>query len=139
MPRAPLAADIAKPHRRTRADHASETAEDYVEAIVELADDGGACRVKHLAEHFGVSHVTVIRIVQRLAGEGLVTTEPYQPVFLTDAGQKLAAESARRHRVVFAFLRKLGVDEATAAVDAEGIEHHLSPATLRRMQAFLSE
>ena len=34
------------------------------------------------------------------------------------------------------FLRKLGVDEATAQADAEGIEHHVSPATLRAMRRF---
>ena len=126
------------PHQRTRADHANETAEDYVEAIGELAGDGG-CRVVDLARHFDVSHVTVIRIVRRLEAEGLVETEPYQPVRLTAAGETLAAESAARHRLVLAFLLKLGVDATTAAVDAEGIEHHLSPVTLKRMRAFLAE
>jgi DtxR family manganese transport transcriptional regulator len=130
--------DVARPHRRTRADHASETAEDYVEAIQQLSDADGACRIVGLAEHFGVSHVTVIRIVKRLAGEGLVTTAPYQPVRLTRAGEKLAAESAERHQLVLDFLKKLGVDDATAAVDAEGIEHHLSPTTLEKMRQFLS-
>ncbi|MEM6560230.1 MAG: manganese-binding transcriptional regulator MntR [Planctomycetota bacterium] len=131
--------DVTQPHRRTRADHASETAEDYVEAIVELADDDGGCRVVDLAGHFGVSHVTVIRIVRRLADEGLVETRPYRPVHLTAAGRKLAKESAARHSLVFDFLRKLGVDAKTAAVDAEGIEHHLSPQTLRKMRAFLTD
>jgi DtxR family manganese transport transcriptional regulator len=116
-----------------------ETAEDYVEAIVKLADDAGACRVSNLAEHFGVSHVTVIRIVRRLEGEGLVETEPYQPVRLTAAGLRLARAAAERHQIVFQVLRKLGIDAATAAVDAEGIEHHLSPSTLRQMRKFISE
>jgi DtxR family manganese transport transcriptional regulator len=131
--------DAARPHRRTRADHASETAEDYVEAMVDLADPDGTCRVVRLAEHFGVSHVTVIRIVRRLEAAGLVETQPYQPLRLTRRGRKLAAESADRHRLVLAFLRKLGVDAATAAVDAEGIEHHLSPQTLQRMRAYLDD
>ena len=132
-----MATRTANAKRRTRADHAAETAEDYVEAMVELADAAGDCRVTDLAGHFGVSHVTVIRIVRRLAGEGLVETAPYQPVRLTAAGRRLATASAERHATVYAFLRKLGVDARTAAVDAEGIEHHLSPATLRRMRRFL--
>jgi len=135
----PTGATAADPHRRTRADHAAETAEDYVEAIEELADDAGDCRVVDLAGHFGVSHVTVIRIIRRLEAEGLVTTERYQPVRLTAAGEKLAAESAERHRIVLAFLKKLGVDEHVAAADAEGIEHHLSPETLARMRDFAGE
>ena len=36
-----------------------------------------------------------------------------------------------------AFLRALGVDARSAALDAEGIEHHVSPATLRAMARFL--
>ena len=105
----------------------------------ELADDAGQCRVIDLAKHFGVSHVTVIRIVRRLVAEGLVETEPYQPVKLTAAGRRLAKASAKRHQLVVDFLLKLGVDAKTAAVDAEGIEHHLSPVTLRRIEAFVRE
>ena len=106
--------------------------------MVDLADPEGGCRVVDLAEHFGVSHVTVIRILKRLESEGLVVRRPYQPVRLTDEGRKLAEASAERHRVVFAFLRKLGVNATTAAVDAEGIEHHLSEPTLKAMRKFLS-
>ncbi|MEM1444860.1 MAG: manganese-binding transcriptional regulator MntR [Planctomycetota bacterium] len=122
--------------RRTREDHARETAEDYVEAIAQLADDDGQCRVRDLAARLGVSHVTVIRVVNRLTEQGLVSTEPYKPLRLTKRGQRLAEACAERHAAVVAFLLKLGVDERTAAIDAEGIEHHLSEATLRAMRAF---
>ena len=74
-------------HSRTRADHMQETAEDYVEAIYELIESTGQCRIVHLAKHFGVTHVTAIKIVRRLVGEGLVSTEPYQPVTLTRKGR----------------------------------------------------
>jgi DtxR family manganese transport transcriptional regulator len=40
---------------------------------------------------------------------------------------------------VLAFLRALGIDESTARIDAEGIEHHVSPATLRAMERFLAK
>ncbi|MEM1097772.1 MAG: manganese-binding transcriptional regulator MntR [Planctomycetota bacterium] len=122
--------------RRTRQDHAQETAEDYVEAIAQLADDEGNCRVKDLADRLGVSHVTVIRVTHRLTERGLITTEPYKPLRLTAKGQRLAEACAARHAAVVAFLLKLGVDERTAAIDAEGIEHHLSDKTLAAMRAF---
>ena len=132
-------AQNAAAHRRTRNDHARETAEDYVEAIAEIVDASGSCRIVDLTQRFGVAHVTAIKIVRRLEGQGLVTTEPYQPVELTTKGRRLARECQKRHQLVHRFLLKLGVDEATAAVDAEGIEHHLSPKTLAQMRAFLED
>ncbi len=129
----------SEPHRRTRKDHATETAEDYVEAIAEILGRQGICRLKDLAKRFAVSHVTVHRIVERLTNEGLISTEPYQPLTLTAAGSSLAERCRRRHEIVYRFLVAIGVDEDTAAVDAEGIEHHVSPQTLQRFESFLSE
>jgi DtxR family manganese transport transcriptional regulator len=117
-------------HRRTRSDHAQETAEDYVEAIDQLQTDAGKCRVVDLARRFDVSHVTVTKVVARLKREGLVTSEPYGPLELTSTGRQLAAKSRKRHEIVYEFLRAIGVGEATAAIDTEGIEHHVSRQTL---------
>ena len=125
--------------RRTRADHRDETAEDYVEAVAHLIGDKGEARVRDLAQMMGVSHVTVSRIVARLVDEGLMRTEPYQPITLTEAGDRLAAESLERHRIVLAFLRAIGVSEAQAEIDAECIEHHVSEQTIRAMEALLRE
>lgn len=116
--------------RQTRREHATETAEDYVEAIADLSASQGKARVVDLARRLGVTHVTVNRTLARLQREGYVTVQPYRAIFLTAAGRKLAAESQRRHSVVVAFLRSLGIPEKTAEIDAEGIEHHVSPATL---------
>lgn len=123
-------------HERTRRDHASETAEDYVEAIEEVCARSQQCRVTDLAEHFAVSHVTVSKIVRRLQREGLVETEPYGPIALTEAGVLLARKSRHRHEIVLRFLMALGVGQRVAAIDAEGIEHHVSPETLQAMQRF---
>ena len=124
----------AAPHERTRQDHATETAEDYVEAIAEILSTRETCRLVDLAQRFGVSHVTAHRIIERLKTEGLVVTEPYQPITLTPHGKRLASECRARHEIVFQFLIALGIDEQTAAGDAEGIEHHVSSATLKRFK-----
>ena len=116
--------------RQTRHEHAMETAQDYVEAIADLAAAHGEARAVDLARRFGVSHVTVIRTVARLQRDGYVSTRPYRSIFLTDAGTSLAKESRRRHEIVVAFLRALGVSDAIAQIDAEGIEHHVSKETL---------
>lgn len=115
----------------TRLAHRDETAEDYVEAIAQLTALHGQARVKHLAAHMGVSHVTVTRIVTRLQRDGLVTTEPYQPIELTPKGRRMAAASEKRHRIVLDFLIAAGVSPKQAEIDAEGIEHHVSAATLK--------
>ncbi len=121
-------------HQRTRRDHATETAEDYVEAVADIARESDRCRVTDLAERFAVSHVTVTKIIARLQREGLVETVPYGPITLTESGAQLAQESRRRHEIVYNFLLALGVSEQTAAVDAEGLEHHVSPETLECME-----
>jgi len=124
-------------HSRTRSDHATELAEDYVEAIADLIESQGSCRAVDLAVQFQVSHVTVNRTIGRLQRDGYVTTEPYAPIELTKEGRGLARASRKRHEVVYRFLLAIGVEEATAAADSEGIEHHVSPETLAAMQEFL--
>ena len=123
--------------QQTRREHASETAEDYVEAIADLTAVQGEARVVDLARRLGVTHVTVNRTLVRLQREGFVTVQPYRAIFLTDNGRKLATECHRRHSIVVAFLRSLGISEKTAEIDAEGIEHHLSPGTLEAMKRFM--
>src|SRR6202142_697932 len=123
-------AQLAENFRRSRRDRATEVAQDYVEAIADLADSLGEARVVDLARRLGVTHVTVNRTLSRLQQAGYVKTRPYRSIFLTDAGRRLAAECKRRHETVVAFLRSLGVPEKISEMDAEGIEHHVSPETL---------
>jgi DtxR family manganese transport transcriptional regulator len=112
----------------------SETAEDYVELIDDLIKATGEARVVDVAARMGVSHATVNRILARLVKEGLVNTQPYRSIFLTDAGSGLAQESRERHRIVVEFLCVLGIDETTAQRDAEGIEHYVSTETIEAFQ-----
>lgn len=126
--------DAAARFRDTRAAHRDETGEDYVEAIDHLIRSGSEARVRDLARLFGVSHVTVSRVVKRLTREGLLRTEPYRPIELTAAGKRLATRARRRHETVLEFLKVIGVPERQAAIDAEGIEHHVSEQTIRAMR-----
>lgn len=134
----PLAVPAAT-FRKVRADHATETAEDYVEAVSDILHRHGECRVKDLARHMGVSHVTVTRVIARLQEEELVTTEPYRPIRLTAKGERLAALARQRHETVLAFLLAMGVPEAEARRDTEGIEHHVGQTTLRAMRTLLDQ
>ncbi len=117
--------------------HAQERAQDYVEAIADLIEEHGAARATDIAKALGVTHVTVIRTVRRLQREGLVDSQPYRAIFLTESGRVLAEKAKERHETVIAFLEALGVSTSTARKDAEGIEHHVSPETLAVFEKFL--
>ena len=122
---------------QTRREHASEIAEDYVEAIADLIAERGEARVVDLARRLGVTHVTVNRTIARLQKAGFVSAQPYRAIFLTDKGCTLAAMCKSRHETVVAFLRSLGISERIAEMDAEGIEHHVSPETLAAFKSAL--
>ena len=128
----------AESFQRSRRDRAGEIAQDYVEAIADLTQSLGEARVVDLARRLGVTHVTVNRTLARLQAAGYVSTKPYRAIFLTDAGRKLAKECKQRHETVVAFLESLGVSKKVAELDAEGIEHHVSPETLAAFEKFLA-
>lgn len=121
-------------HRRTRAAHLAETAQDYVEKIWDLIESTGEARVTDLARRLGVTHVTVTKTIARLKREGLVRSEPYRAIFLTPKGSRVAAEAKRKHEIVLSFLLAIGVKRSAALADAEGIEHHVSKETLAAMR-----
>ena len=93
---------------RTRQDHRREVAEDYVELIAALLELKGEARTVDLAERLGVSHVTVSRTIQRLVRDGLVTSERYRSIFLTDSGREMAKVASERHQLVVEFLIATG-------------------------------
>jgi|HigsolmetaAR203D_1030402.scaffolds.fasta_scaffold00076_80 DtxR family manganese transport transcriptional regulator len=137
-PTLPTAERHAEAFEHIRSAHQTETAEDYVEMIADLIDAHGEARLVDIAGRFGVSHPTAKKIIDRLQREGLVTSRPYRSIFLTDKGRSLAEYCKRRHQVVLAFLKALGVSDRNAEIDAEGIEHHVSKETLEAFAAFVT-
>ena len=92
-----------------------------------------------LARRMGVSQATVTATVGRLQRDGLVATKPYRGLFLSAAGQEMAAAAKARHELVVRFLIAVGLDPGTAEEDAEGIEHHVSEKSLATFARFLAE
>ena len=135
----PSSEEIAARFERIRRAHQSEVAEDYVEMIADLIAETGEARAVDLAQRFGVTAPTVNATVQRLVREGLAETQPYRSIFLTEAGRELAASCAKRHMIVRDFLISIGVDPEIAEADAEGLEHHVSPETLKAFKAVIAE
>jgi DtxR family manganese transport transcriptional regulator len=134
-----LPAELTQARRFGKARSARSTAllEDYVELIADLLASQGEARPTDIARRLGVSHPTAINTIARLKREALATARPYRGVFLTEKGEALARRVRARHRLVVELLLALGVPAEAAEVDAEGIEHHVSEATLRAFARFL--
>ena len=126
-------------HRQTRLALQTAIAEDYVELIADLIDSTGEARSADISRRLGVTHASVTKMVGRLQQSGLVTTQPYRAIFLTDEGRRIAEASRRRHQIVVAFLLAIGVSEETARADAEGIEHHVSEETRAAFERVVAE
>ena len=124
--------------RQTREARRSALVEDYVELIADLLATTGEARPTDIARRLGVSHPTAVNTIARLKREALATARPYRGVFLTEKGEALARRVRARHRLVVDVLLALGVPAEAAEADAEGIEHHVSEATLKAFARFLA-
>jgi DtxR family manganese transport transcriptional regulator len=124
-------------HASARAGRASAVLEDYVELIDDLLREDGEARPTDLARRLGVAHATAIKSIARLKALGLAHSRPYRGVFLTEDGHALARKVRARHRVVVDLLTAVGVPPDVAESDAEGLEHHVSDATLEAFAEFL--
>ncbi len=123
---------------RVRQAQAATLLEDYAEMIDDLICEHGEARVADIAARMGVAHPTATKAVARLKREGLAVSRPYRGVFLTEEGKAMADAIRTRHSTVRDVLLALGVPGDVADVDAEGMEHHVSPETLAAFKAFLA-
>ena len=122
--------------KKVRDAHKTENTEDYLEIIADLLNTNGEARIVDIANRLGIAQATANKTIQRLQNQGFVKKEPYRSIFLTLKGQQVASISKKRHIIVLTFLKNLGLDAKTAEADAEGIEHHVSDKTLKKMDQF---
>jgi Mn-dependent DtxR family transcriptional regulator len=123
--------------RRTRRN--SSAVEDYLERILELIDSKGYARVVDIANGLRISQASVSNMVRRLDTEGLLKYEKYRGLVLTPAGETLARNITRRHQLLTDFLTLLQLDASVIHHDVEGMEHHISPSTLRAIEALTAQ
>jgi len=117
----------------------SAAVEDYLERILELINLKGYARVVDIATALKISQASVTNMVQRLDGDGLLKYEKYRGLVLTTAGETLGRNIARRHQLLTDFLKLLGLDHRVIYHDVEGMEHHISPATLRAIETLTAQ
>jgi Mn-dependent DtxR family transcriptional regulator len=117
----------------------SSAVEDYLERILALINSKGYARVVDIASGLKISQASVTNMVQRLDADGLLKYEKYRGLTLTAAGKNLARKITQRHRILTDFFRLLGLDERVIYHDVEGMEHHVSPPTLRALEALTAQ
>ena len=122
--------------KKVRDAHKTENTEDYLEIIADLLNTSGEARIVDVANKLDVTQATANKTIQRLQNQGYIKKEPYRSIFLTLKGQEVASISKKRHIVVLTFLKNLGLGASAAEADAEGIEHHVSDKTLKKMDQF---
>ncbi|MGA9167696.1 MAG: transcriptional regulator MntR [Nitrososphaeraceae archaeon] len=113
--------------------------EDYLEVIYELVQYKGYANTIDISEYLNVSSPSVTYMIQRLNESGHLNYEKYRGIRLTDKGILVAKNIQERHGLLAEFLRIIGVDADTANKDAEGIEHHLQPKTLEKLEQFIED
>ncbi len=103
-----------------------ESGEMYLESIYRLTKESTKVRAIDVCEYMGFSKPSVSRAVGILKSGGYITVSPDGFIELTESGNAVAEKIYSRHKVITAFLEKLGVSPETAAADACKIEHVIS-------------
>ncbi len=112
--------------------------EDYLKAIYTVQQEQGAVKTVFLAEHLNVKPPTVTAMLKTLAELKLVAYEPYRGVELTPAGERIALEVVRHHRLIELYLvEALGFSWDEVHEEAEVLEHVISEKLEARIAAYL--
>lgn len=112
--------------------------EDYLKTIYKLQQEESPVRTTALAKALGVEPASVTGVVKRLAELNYVEHQPYKGVMLTRAGELVALEVIRHHRLIELYLiRALGYSWDEVHSEAERLEHAVSSTFIERIEAAL--
>lgn len=113
--------------------------EDYVKTIYNLALEESPVSTSRIAAARGVKPASATNMIQRLASLHLVDYEKHYGVTLTEAGEKLALEVIRHHRLIELYLQEaLGFRWDEVHEQADILEHVISEKMEERMAAALN-
>lgn len=120
------------------APHVTHAMEDYLKAVYRLKEQGGAITTQRISEELGVTGPSVTNMVKRLAELRLLEHERYMGVELTPAGEKIALEVIRHHRLLELYLAEtMGFSWDKVHAEAERLEHHLSDEFESKLDSML--
>jgi DtxR family Mn-dependent transcriptional regulator len=116
----------------------SSSLEDYLEAIFNLSKESNIARSKDIAKSLGVSRASVTGAFRVLNEKGLANYKPYDYVTLTETGQAIAAEVAKKHKILKSFfIDFLGIEPNIAQEAACKAEHTLGPGIIAKLLCFI--
>ena len=105
----------------------SEAIQDYLKSIYKLQADDGHVTIGALARDQSVSPASASAMVKKLAALELLEHEPYRGARLTDAGERVAVEVIRHHRLLELYLAEtLGLHVDDVHAEADRLEHVIS-------------
>ena len=124
---------------RRRSTPTSDAVEDYAKTIYALQLQGdGPVSTSALAERLAVAPSSVTAMLKHLDELGLARYEPYRGAVLTRAGENVALEVIRHHRLIEAFLAEaLEMPWDRVHDEAEVLEHYISEELESRIAARL--
>ncbi|MBM3895913.1 MAG: transcriptional regulator [Thaumarchaeota archaeon] len=116
----------------------STRVEDYLEVISELVELKGYATTLDISRYLNVSAPSVTKMLQRLDDGGYLEYEKYRGINLTEKGNQIADAIRQKHGILLEFFEILGIGSDTANRDAEGLEHHLNPKTIKQLRKFIT-
>lgn len=118
--------------------HSNESSENYLETILILSTRLPVVRSVDIANELGFKKSSVSVAMKNLREKNYITVTDAGFIYLTDAGRQIAEMIYERHRLLTAFLTKLGVNPDTAAEDACRIEHVISAESFAAVKKYFN-
>lgn len=116
-----------------------ESAEMYLETILNLEEELDRVRAVDIAQRMGYSKPTISEWMGKLRDAGYVTLNEAGGITLTKAGRDVAVKIYERHVVLSSFFRAIGVTEETAVDDACRVEHYISDETFNCLKSYMDK
>ena len=119
--------------------HKNESAENYLETILELSEELSEVRSIDVANKLGYKKSSVSVAMKHLREKDLIVVSDAGFITLTKEGLAQAEAIYERHTVLTKMFIALGVPAETAAEDACQIEHVLSNESFDAIKRHLQE
>ncbi len=118
----------------------SEAIEDFLKAVYMLQQEQDRVQTSTLAETLNITAPSTTEMAKKLAKANLVEHEPYRGIRLTPAGERVALEIVRHHRLLELFLvQALGYSWDEVHEEAERLEHAVSERLAQRIAEYLGD
>lgn len=117
-----------------------DATEEYLEAILEIEEEGIPPLRARIVERLGFSATAVSEQVNRLVDQGYAELRDDRTVALTDPGRELAVSVVRRHRLAERLLVDvIGLDWEKAHKEADRWEHAISAEVEAKLVELLGD